>query len=98
MKTMHVQTSHFIRHTGNMVDLDEYRRKSELARRNGLTREAEEELQVQEDTPGFQPVVLDMSPAERRSARRERRAWYLDACASLAVVFMMLVFALRVLL
>ena len=29
-------------------------------------------------------------------ARRERRAWTLDTCASLAVVFMTLVFALRV--
>ena len=34
----------------------------------------------------------------RRRERRERRAWCLDTCASLAVVVMTLVIALRVLL
>ena len=43
-------------------------------------------------------MVLSSTPEERRRARRQRRAWTLDACASLAVVLMTLVFALRVML
>ena len=104
MKTMYAQTSHFIRHTGNIVNLDEYRRRPELAwetslvQQAGLSRETEEGSRIPEDAPGFCPMVLTMSRAERQSARRERRAWCLDVCASLAVVFMTLAFALRVLL
>ena len=32
MQTMYYKTSSFIQHTGNVVDLEEYRRKAALAR------------------------------------------------------------------
>ena len=34
MQTMYYKTSSFIQHTGNVVDLEEYRRKAALAREN----------------------------------------------------------------
>lgn len=105
MQTVYYQTSSFIRHTGNLVDLEEFRRKSALAQADSLARQPEplysaEELESSErqEDSGFQPVVLTMSPPQRRQARRVRQAWALDACASLAVVLMTLVFTLRVIL
>ena len=102
MQTMYYKTSSFIQHTGNVVDLEEYRRKSALVRESSslqhdsLARQPQPVLWPEE--PAFQPVVLSSTPEERRRARRQRRAWTLDACASLAVVLMTLVFALRVML
>jgi len=104
MKTMYYQTSHFISHTDNLVDLGEYRSKLEQVQRDSLARRREplyEALEAEADgaeEPGFQPVVLTMSPGQRRRVRRERRSWTLDACASLAVVLMTLVFVMRVML
>ncbi len=99
MKTVYYQTSNFIRHTGNIIDLDELRRRQALAQRDSLARQPEVlyEAEAPEET-GFCPVVLTMTRSQRRRARRDRRAWTLDACASLAVVLMTLVFALRVML
>ena len=99
MQTMYYKTSNFIQHTGNMVDLNEFRRRqAAAAQRDSLARQPEVEAYLPEEEPGFQPVVLTPSPEERRRTRRERRAWRLDAYASLAVVLMTLVFALRVML
>ena len=99
MQTMYYKTSNFIQHTGNMVDLNEFRRRqAAAAQRDSLARQPEVEAYLPEEEPGFQPVVLTLSPEERRRTRRERRAWRLDAYASLAVVLMTLVFALRVML
>ena len=68
--------------TSNIIDLTEFRRRQVLAQRDSLARQPEEEIWV---------------PEERRRARRERRAWCLDICASLAVILVTAVFALRVL-
>ena len=81
MKTMYYKTSNFIQHSGNVVDLGEFRRRLDLAQQDSLARQPEE---VSE--PVFRPVVLTMDEEARRRARWERRAWTLDACASLAVV------------
>ena len=105
MQTMYYKTSNFIRHTGSVIDLTELRRRQAAAaqrdslarRRDPLYEEPEAETAGAEE-PGFQPVVLAMSPGQRRRARRDRRSWTLDACASLAVVLMTLVFVLRVML
>lgn len=96
MKTMYYRTSNFIQHTSNIINLGEYRRKLDLAQRDSLARQPEAPCEGQE--PGFCPVVLRMSRRERRRARRERQGWTLDICASLAVVFMTMAFALRILL
>ena len=98
MQTMYYKTSNFIQHTGNIIDLAELRRRQAAAQRDSLARQPEVEAYLPEAEPGFQPVVLTLSPEERRRTRRERRAWRLDAYASLAVVLMTLVFALRVML
>ena len=103
MQTMYYKTSHFIEHTGNLVDLGEFRRRQSLAQADSLARQPapfyeEPEPWPAPEEPEFRPVVLTLSRSQRRRARRERQAWRLDACASLAVVFMTLVFALRVML
>ena len=98
MQTMYYKTSNFIQHTGNIIDLTELRRRQAAAQRDSLARQPEVEAYLPEEEPGFQPMVLTLSPEERRRTRRERRAWRLDAYASLAVVLMTLVFALRVML
>ena len=104
MRTMYYKTSNFIQHTGNVIDLTELRRRqAAIAQRDSLARqpeplfEAEESSEVLEE-PAFRPVVLTLSKQQRRRARQARRAWTLDACASLAVVLMTLAFALRVML
>ena len=106
MQTVYYQTSNFIRHTGNLVDLDEFRHKQALAlesgspQRDSLARQPEPACRTDrgEQVRVFRPVVLTATRAQRRRARRERRAWTLDACASLSVVFMTLAFVLRMLL
>ena len=104
MRTMYDKTSNFIQRTGTLIDLAEVRRRQAPTQRDSLARrrdplyeEPEAETAGAEE-PGFQPVVLAMSPGQRRRARRDRRSWTLDACASLAVVLMTLVFVLRVML
>ena len=95
MQTMYYKTSNFIQHTGNIIDLTELRRRQAAAQRDSLARQPEVEAYLPEEEPGFRPVVLTLSPEERRRARRERRAWRLDVCASAAVIVMTLAFLLR---
>ena len=95
MQTMYYKTSNFIQHTGNILDLTELRRRQAAAQRDSLARQPEVEAYLPEEEPGFRPVVLTLSPEERRRARRERHAWRLDACASAAVIVMTLAFLLR---
>ena len=95
MQTMYYKTSNFIQHTGNIIDLTELRRRQAAAQRDSLARQPEVEAYLPEEEPGFRPVVLTLSPEERRRARRERQAWRLDACASAAVIVMTPAFLLR---
>ncbi len=95
MQTMYYKTSSFIQHTGNIIDLGELRRRQVLAQHDSLARQPEEERYAPEEEPAFRPVVLSLSPEERRRARRERQAWRLDLCASLAVIVMTAAFLLR---
>lgn len=98
MKTVYYKTSNFIAHTGTIIDLDELRRRQgAAAQRDSLARQPEA-WRVPEEEPAFRPVVVTLTPEERRRAARERRAWGLDACASLAVILMTAVFILRMLL
>lgn len=100
MQTIYYKTSNFIQHSGNVIDLGELRRRqAAAAQRDSLARQPEavcmpEEVE-QSDGPAFRPVVLTMSRAQRRRARRERRAWTLDACASVAIILMTAVFLLQ---
>ena len=105
MQTMYYTTSNFIRHTGNVVDLTEYRRKQALAQEGSLAPQPKAEdyaydfaFQTEEKAPAWQPRVVENTPRIRRANRRERRAWALDACASLGVLAMTLTFTLQILL
>lgn len=63
MQTMYYKTSNFIQHTGNMVDLNEFRRRqAAAAQRDSLARQPEVEAYLPEEEPGFRPVVLTLSP------------------------------------
>ena len=97
MQTIYYKTSNFIRHSGNVIDLTELRRRqAAAAQRDSLARQPEAAyISEERSEPGFRPVVLTMSRAQRRRAGWERRAWRLDACASLAVILMTAAFLLR---
>lgn len=99
MQTMYYKTSNFIEHSGNVIDLGELRCRQMAAQRDSLARQPEAAY-VPEERPeaGFRPVVLTMSRSQRRRARRERRAWTLDAYASLAVILMTAAFLVRMVL
>ena len=97
MQIMYYKTSNFIEHTGNIIDLDELRRRQTAAQRDSLARQLEAAY-IPEEEPGFRPVVLTMSRAQRRRAWQERRAWRLDVCASLAVILMTAAFLLQMIL
>ena len=91
MQTIYYSTPNFIRHTGNVVDLDAYRRKLALSRRDNLAPRLEEEAApwAEEERPA--------SSCHRRSGRQVRRALGLDCLASLCVIVMTVAFTLRVL-
>lgn len=94
MRTIYSNTSS-IQEGGNLVDLERFRQKRDLAQRDSLARQPQEEPWVPEE-PAFRPVVLTTTPAQRRRARRERQAWRLDVCASLAIILMTVIFAVWV--
>ena len=80
MQTIYYETSNFIRHEGNLVDLAAYRQK--LAAVSGGKWSP-----APEGSPGLVP---EESPAQRRARRTGRRlrraALALDFCASAAIV------------
>ena len=81
MQTLYYSTSNWIRHTDNIVDLEQYRRKLSQA----------EDHQPAE---GPELIVLPQpsAPRTRRSQRLRRRALLLDAWASMGVLVMTLTF------
>jgi len=86
MQTLYYTTNNFVRHTGNLVDLSEYRRKLEAARQEQLS------WMEQDEDPEL------VQPRPRRSQRRqERRAALLDMWASMGVLVMTVTFTLHVL-
>ena len=79
---------------GKVIDLEEYRRRMALDRAEGRTvRPAPEEPRCPEEEREW-PAAGELP--EEPDQSRERRAWTLDACASLGVIVMTLAFALRV--
>lgn len=90
MQTLYYTTSNFIRHTDNIVDLSEYRRKLERLQTDRL------DWQTCEETEEYEPEQVQ--PRPRRSAhRRERKAALLDMWASMGVLVMTVTFTLYVL-
>ena len=88
MQTLYYTTSNFIRHTDNIVDLSQYRRK--------LAAVEQVRMAWQEQEEDEEPV--EVQPRPRRSQqRRERRAAVLDMWASMGVLVMTVTFTLYVL-
>ena len=90
MQTLYYTTNNFVRHTDNIVDLSEYRRKLSAVQAQWAWQDEVEEVEEVEAS-AFQP-------RPRRSARRqERRAALLDMWASMGMLIMTLTFTLHVL-
>lgn len=106
MQTMYYTTSNFIRHSGNVVDLTEYRRKQALAQEGSLAPQPKVDEDYDYDFAfgelepkhSWQPRIVENTPRIRRANRRERRAWALDMCASLGVVVTTVALTIQILL
>lgn len=95
MQTIYYSTSHFIRHEGNLVDLNEFRRKLDLTRQGSLAPQLDTHCTVPVE---HKPELKVLPPVHaRRSRSKTSIGWLLDACASLGVVIMTLSFAVHVL-
>ena len=92
MQTIYFQTSNFIRHTGNLVDLTEYRRKLALAQETRET--AVKEIAPEEET---EYIPLPRKSAQRRRARARLTGILLDWAASAALIVVAVVFTLKIL-
>ena len=79
----------------NVIDLAELRRRQALAQRDSLARRPGEGSWGPEAS-GFRPVVLTSTPEQRRRARRERQAWCLEVCSSLAVILVTAAFLVTI--
>lgn len=84
MQTVYYSTSNYIRHTGNLVDLTEYRRR--------LGRTAVPEMPAAVPEP---PQFAQKSRRNRRS--RFTSALLLDCCASAAILVMTVTVVIQVL-
>ena len=98
MQTIYYTTPNFIHHTGNVVDLNEYRRKLALTQEGSLAPQPREEVCFSdgyEEEDREVPRLREVRPRRARKARR--RLMLLDACASLCVVVMTITITLQVL-
>lgn len=96
MQTIYYTTSNFIRHTDNVVDFAEYRRKLALAEEGSLA--PVPQVEEYDDDYVDAPVLREVKPTQSRSGHRRDLSTMLDLYASLSVVVVTLSFALKVLL
>ncbi|MBE6972873.1 MAG: hypothetical protein E7440_03215 [Ruminococcaceae bacterium] len=87
MQTLYYTTNNFVRHTGNVVDLSEYRRKLSAVQAQTTWQDDAGELEAAQ----FQPRP------RRSQQRQERRAALLDMWASMGMLVMTITFTLHVL-
>lgn len=97
MQTIYYTTPNFIHSTGNVVDLNEYRRKLALAQEGSLAPQPREEVcfPAGQEEDWEAPRLREVRP--RRALKARRRLMLLDACASLCVVVMTITITLHVL-
>ena len=89
-------TSNQNQRSPQVVDLNEYRRKLAMAQEGSLAPQPDYSFDDSvEEAPEETPVLRTVRP--RRSARKARRALWLDACASASIVVMTLTFTVHVL-
>lgn len=90
MQTIYYETSSFIRHQGNVVDLGAYRQKLAAVSGDPWTSPAREEAPEPVDSAPVLTLVPDEAPSLRRerSRRRDLRRFgmCLDLAASAAIV------------
>ena len=94
MQTIYYETSNFIRHEGNLVDLAAYRQKLAAVSGGNWSPAPEGSSAFEAEAPPHTGTVLRLvpeeSPAQRRARRTGRRlrraALALDFCASAAIV------------
>ena len=94
MQTIYYETSNFIRHEGNLVDLAAYRQKLAAVSGGNWSPAPEGSPAFEAEAPPRTGTVLRLvpeeSPAQRRARRTGRRlrraALPLDFCASAAIV------------
>lgn len=103
MQTIYYTTDNFVRHTGNIVDLQDYRRRLALTQEGCLAAHpCEEEWNGEDCAPQECPPQLHVverheqwDERSRSHQRRERRALALDMWASAGVLVMTLAFTLQ---
>lgn len=96
MQTIYYSTPNFIHHTGNVVNLAEYRRKLELTQEGSLAPKPREVVCFSAGEEEQEaPRLREIRPRRARKARRS--LMLLDACASLCVVVMTITITLQVL-
>ncbi|HJA64121.1 MAG TPA: hypothetical protein H9719_08330 [Candidatus Intestinimonas stercoravium] len=88
METVYYRTSNFIRHQGDVVDLEAYRRKLAAARRAEEHREA-----PAAEAPAVLRLLPQESPARRRARKLRRGARKLHAALDLGASLSVAVFA-----
>ena len=91
MQTIYFETTHSIQHTGNVVDLTEYREKLALARG--------EELEIPACVRMDEAEAAPVPPPRRRTRRSGRRpaALAADWAASAAIVAMAVAMIVKIL-
>lgn len=92
MQTLYYTTGNFIRHTGNVVDLTEYRRRLAQA-----ASDFQPEEPLSAPCPSSAREGREVRRRRARSRRSSRLALFLDGCASMGVVVMTLTFTAQLL-
>lgn len=93
MQTMYFETSSFIRHEGNLVDLAAYRRKLSAVSGESWAPRFEEASEPEPEAREVPRLTVlptwearTETPRAHRTRRGRRLALALDLCASLAVI------------
>ncbi len=94
MQTIYYETSSFIRHQGNVVDLGAYRQRLAAVSGETWTVSQPVEIPAEEDAAPALTLVPPVSPSLQRERRRRRNVrrfgMFLDFAASAAIVVLTL--------
>ena len=91
MQTIYYTSANLMQHTGNVIDLGEYRRRLALTHEGSLAPQPQEDgfygeawadEQPWEAAPSPETAPVQARPRSSRRRARERRALVLDMCAS----------------
>lgn len=95
MQTIYYQTSNFIRHQGNVVDMGTYRQRLDAVSGGHWVTEAVPADVEWESRPAAELYVLEQAcaaapaaPPRRKNSRRALLRFWLDVCVSGAVLLL----------